>query len=83
MREGKKMTFDLRSKEIMRVNQLKRKGRSIPSKRHICAKALGRESTTVFKYLFIYLVPPGLSCGTRDLHCRVRALSCGMQDLVP
>lgn len=49
MREGisEKKTFDLRSKEITRVNQLKRKGRVIPRERFACAKALGRESMTV------------------------------------
>ena len=49
IREGltDKKTFALRSKEIMRVNQLKRKGRVIPRERFACAKALGRESMTV------------------------------------
>ena len=28
----------------------------------------------IFVYLFIYLAAPGLSCGTRDLHCHVRDL---------
>lgn len=49
MREGisEKMTFDLRSKEMTRANQLKRKGRDIRNERSTCAKALGRESMTV------------------------------------
>ena len=29
------------------------------------------------------MAAPGLSCGTQDLPCSVRALSCGMWDLVP
>ena len=45
----------------------------------------------IFKYLFIYLAAPGLSCGTWDLHCGMRDLlvvacelfSCSMWDLVP
>ena len=41
-------------------------------------------SLTIFKkYLFFYLAALGLSCGTRDLRCHVRALSCRTQDLVP
>ena len=51
-----------------------------------------------FKKIFIYLAALGLSCSTWDLRCRVqdlylwhvgsfscsmRALSCGLQDLVP
>ena len=49
MREGisEKMTFDLRSKEMMRANQLTRKGRGIANERSTCAKAFGRESMTV------------------------------------
>ena len=31
----------------------------------------------------MYLVAPGLSCGTQDLPCRVRDLCQGMRDLFP
>ena len=44
---------------------------------------MGQVFLFFFKYLFIYLAAPGLSCGMRDLHCCVRDLRCGMQGLVP
>jgi len=55
MREGisEKMTFDLRSKEMMRANQLTRKGRGIANERSTCAKAFGRESMTVLLFFNI------------------------------
>ena len=36
--------------------------------------SLSLPSTFKKKYLFIYLAAPGLSYGTRDLHCRLRDL---------
>ena len=31
------------------------------------------------KYLFIYVVAPGLSCSMQDLHCGCEIFSCSMQ----
>lgn len=47
---SEKMTFDLRPKEIMRVNQLKMKGRGIPSEKHM-QKGPGWRKHDIFKHM--------------------------------
>ena len=49
-------------------------------------KCTPREEIRIFiasflKYLFIYLAVPGLSHGTRDLHCGTWDLQCSVRDL--